>query len=158
MLSRFGLLLNTVVKIRRKEKGYICKMHHIERQNDFRTKNANNSFLSKIWECWTDVDLRIVKLESGGQQLPVIKKNLRKYCFTLEKSSFSLKVLKKICFTQITEYSIVTHLYYPELNQEFRFNQKQKRKISAYPIQPEKHNNFIKKSKLFDLKCAILNR
>ena len=51
-------------------------MRHIERQNDFWTKNANNIFLSKIWKCWTDVHLRIVKLESGGQQLPVLKKKL----------------------------------------------------------------------------------
>ena len=40
-------------------------MRHIERQNDFWTKNANNSISSKIWEYWTDVYLRIVKLESA---------------------------------------------------------------------------------------------
>ena len=40
--------------------------------------------------------LCIVKLESGGQQLPVIKKTLSGNNFNLEKSSFSLKVLKNI--------------------------------------------------------------
>ena len=60
-----------------------CKMRHIERQNDFCTKNANNRFLSKIREYWIDVRLRIVKLESGGQQLPVTKKNLSRNIFNL---------------------------------------------------------------------------
>ena len=59
------------------------KMRHIERQNDFCTKNANNRFLSKIREYWIDVCLRIVKLESGGQQLPVTKKNLSRNIFNL---------------------------------------------------------------------------
>ena len=49
-------------------------MYHIERQNDFCTKNANNRFLSKIREYWIDVRLRIVTSELGGQQLPVTKK------------------------------------------------------------------------------------
>ena len=39
-----------------------CKMCHIERQNDFCTKNVNNRFLSKIREYWIDVRLHIVKL------------------------------------------------------------------------------------------------
>ena len=65
MLYHFGLLLNTVVKIRRKKK--------IILQND--PKKANNKFfLSKICEYWTDVHLCIVKLESGGEQLSIIKK------------------------------------------------------------------------------------
>ena len=52
-------------------------MRDIERQHDFWTENAKNRFFSsKIWEYWTDVHLRIVKLESGGQQLPVFKNNL----------------------------------------------------------------------------------
>ena len=59
-----------------------CKMRHIECQNDFCTKNANNRFLSKIREYWIDVRLRIVKLESG-QQLPVTKKNLSWNIFIL---------------------------------------------------------------------------
>ena len=59
------------------------KMRHIERQNDFCTKNANNRFLSKIREYWIDVRLRIVKLESGGQQLPVTKKNFSRNIFNL---------------------------------------------------------------------------
>ena len=58
-------------------------MRHIERQNDFCTKNANNRFLSKIREYCKDVRLRIVKLESGGQQQPVTKKNLSRNIFNL---------------------------------------------------------------------------
>ena len=92
-----------------------CKMRHIERQNDLCTKNANNRFLSKIREYWIDVRLRIVKLESGGQQLPVTKKNLSRNVFILVKSSFLFKVLKTYVFTQITKCSIVTHLHHPEL-------------------------------------------
>ena len=72
-------------------------MRHIERQNDFWTKYANNRFLSKIREYCIDVRLLIVKLESG-QQLPVIKKNLSRNIFNIEKSSFLLKVLKVLCF------------------------------------------------------------
>ena len=63
-------------------------MRHMERQNDFCTKNANNRFLSKIWEYWTDVRLGIVKLESGGQRLPVTKKNLSRNVFNLENPLF----------------------------------------------------------------------
>ena len=63
-------------------------MRHIEHQIDFWTKNANNRFLSKIWEYWTDVNLRIVKLKSGGQQLPVMKKNLSENSFNLENPLF----------------------------------------------------------------------
>ena len=91
------------------------QMRHIERQNDFCTKNANNRFLSKNREYWIDVRLCIVKLESGGQQLPVSKKNLSRNIFNLEKSSLLLKVLKTYVFTQITECSIVTHLHHTEL-------------------------------------------
>ena len=47
-------------------------MRDIERQNDFLNQKCQQYFfLSKLWEYWTDVHLRIVKLESGGQQLPV---------------------------------------------------------------------------------------
>ena len=67
---------------------FYCKMRHIERQNDFCTKNANNRFLSKIREYWIDVRLHIIKLESKDQQLPVTKKNLPRNIFNLEKSSF----------------------------------------------------------------------
>ena len=66
-------------------------MRHIERQNDFCTTNANNRFLSKIREYWTDVHLRIVKLESGGQQLPVTKKNLSQNILTLKNPLFYQK-------------------------------------------------------------------
>ena len=85
-------------------------MRHIERQNDLWTKNANNKFVSKIWEYWTNVHLRIVRLESGGLQLPVIKKtSLRKY-FQLSKMLFL-----NIRFYPNTDCSIITHLHYPEL-------------------------------------------
>ena len=82
--------------------------------------------------------LRIVKLESGGQQLPVIKKNHSGNKFNLEKSSFLLKVLKTYVFTQITECSIVTHLHYPELKSRACIQPLTEEKISAYPIKPEK--------------------
>ena len=92
-------------------------MRHMERQNDFCTKYANNKFSSKIREYRMDVRLRIVKLESAGQQLPVTtkKKIFPEIFFNLEKSSFLLKLLKTYAFTQITECSIVTHLHHPEL-------------------------------------------
>ena len=59
--------------------------------------------------------LHIVKLESGGQQLPVIKKNRSGNRFNLENTLFLLKGIKTYGFTQITECLIVTHLYYPKL-------------------------------------------
>ena len=43
----------------------------------------------------------MVKLESGGEQLPVIKKNFSANSFNLEKSSFLSKVGKTYIFTQI---------------------------------------------------------
>ena len=39
---------------------------------------------------------RIVKLETWGQQLPVIKKNLYENSFNLEKSSFFINSTKNI--------------------------------------------------------------
>ena len=77
-------------------------MHHIERQNEFWTKNANNRFLSKISKYSTDVHLCIVKLESGGQQLPVIEKISPEIFLTL-KNPLSYLVLKTYVFTQIIE-------------------------------------------------------
>ena len=94
VLNCFWILWSELEEKRR----LYCKMCHIERQNDFCTKNANNRFLSKIREYWIDVCLCIVKLESGGQQLLVTKKNLSRNIFNLEKSTFLLKVLKNICF------------------------------------------------------------
>ena len=73
-------------------------MRQIERQNDFCTKNANNRFLFKIREYWIDVRLHMVKLESGGEQLPVTKKILSRNIFNLEKYSFFIKITKNICF------------------------------------------------------------
>ena len=64
-------------------------MPHTERQNVFWTKNANNIFFIQNLKyngyTMIDVHLCIVKLESGGQQLPVIKKN-RSENITLKKS------------------------------------------------------------------------
>ena len=51
-------------------------MRHIERQNDFWTKNANNRFFIKnlkILDRMTDVHLSTVKLESGVQQFTSYK-------------------------------------------------------------------------------------
>ena len=69
-----------------------CKIRHIERQNDFWTKNDNNGFLSKIWEYWTDVHLHIVNFESGGQQLysSSEEKSVRN-CVNLENPLFYQK-------------------------------------------------------------------
>ena len=57
-------------------------------------------FLSKIREYWIDVHLRIVKLESGGQQLPVTKKNLSWNIFNLEKSSLYWKYWKHMILSK----------------------------------------------------------
>ena len=54
----------------------------------FEPKMPTISFLSKIRKYWIDVHLRIVKLESGGQQLPVTKTNCSGNRFNLEKSPF----------------------------------------------------------------------
>ena len=98
MLSRFGLLLNTVVKIRRKKKGlHYCKMRHIERQND-EPKMPTKGFSPKSENTGHNyVHLNIVKMESRGQPLPVIKKRVSGSSFNLEKSSFVSEVLKT-CF------------------------------------------------------------
>ena len=76
-----------------------CKTRHMERQNDFWTKNANNILSSKIWKYQTDVHLHIAKLKSRGHQLPVMKKNRPGKRFNLEKSSFFfIKSTKNIRF------------------------------------------------------------
>ena len=46
----------------------------------------------------TDVHLRIAKLESGGQQLPVIKQNLSGNSFNLKNPIFFIKSTKNIRF------------------------------------------------------------
>ena len=111
------------------------------------------SFLSKIWKYWTDVHFRIVKMEAGGQQLPVIKKYCSGNRFNLEKSFFFIKSTKTYVFTQIT-------FVLSRIKMKSVFSIINKRKISAYPIQPEKiiFLSKITKIQLFDLKCAILNR
>ena len=125
-------------------------LRHIERQNDFWTKeNANNKFLSKIWECWTDMHLRIVKLESGSQQLPVMKKKIILF----------IKVRKTKVFIQITVCQIITRLHHPEL--KLGASTINKRKDLCIPYTTRKNNILIKKSQkiqLSDLKCAILNK
>ena len=75
----------------------------------FEPKTINNMFLSKFWAYWTDAHLRIVKLELGGQQLPVMKKNLSTNSLKPEKSSFFYKVLKTYVFTQVTG---LVHFYH----------------------------------------------
>ena len=92
-----------------------CKNQRIERQNDVWTKNANNIFVSKIWECWTDVHLHIVSWNQEVNSYQLQRKITRELDLTLKKSSFLLKVLKTYVFTQIAECSVVTHLHYPEL-------------------------------------------
>ena len=111
MLSRFELLLKTVVRIRRKEKVILQNAPH-RTPND--KKMATNGFLSKIREYWINVRLCIVKLKSGGQQLPIAKKNLSLNIFNLE-NPFLIKAQKTYVYTQLTECSIVTRLHHPEL-------------------------------------------
>ena len=98
----FGLLLNTVVKVSRRENFILQNV--LQRMSKWLlNQNCQQKLLLfKIWEHGTDVHLRIVKLESGDQQLPVIKKNLSANSFKIEKSFFSLEVLKTYVFTQIT--------------------------------------------------------
>ena len=80
MLHRFGVAFEYfVVKISRKEK---VKLKWLLNQ-----KMATIG-LSKIWEYRTNVHLRIEELESRGQQLPVIKKNLFESILNIETSLF----------------------------------------------------------------------
>ena len=88
MFSRLGLLVNTVIQIRRKEKVILQNMPH-RMPKLLLTQKCQQYFLNQKSENnWTDVHLHIVKLESGGQQLPVIKKNHSGNRFNLGKSSF----------------------------------------------------------------------
>ena len=57
------------------EKRLDCKICHIEHQNDFWSKMPTIDVLFKICEHWTEVHFHIVKLESIGQQPPIIKEN-----------------------------------------------------------------------------------
>ena len=117
--------------------------------------------LSKIWQYWTDVHLCIVKLESRGQQLPVIEKNCSGNRFSPEKSSFFLKVLKT-CFypnhRMLNSYTFV--LSRIKMKSIFLTINKRKNLCIVYPMQPEKIIFWLKnhKNTVFDLKCAILNR
>ena len=92
--------------------------------------------------------LHIGKLESGGQQLPVMKKNHPGNRFNLEKSSFLLKLLKTYVFTQITECSIVTHLHHPELKSRPYIQPKTKENL-CMPYTARKNNIFIKRSQKY---------
>ena len=105
--------------------------------------------------------LRIVILESGGQQLPVTKKNLSRNIFNLEKSSFFIKSTKNICFYPnhriLNSYAFASfRIKIKSLDSTIN----KRKKISAYHIQPEKMIFLSKnhKKQLFDQKCAILNR
>ena len=69
-------------------RGLYCKIRHIELQNDFWTKNANNIFLSKIWKYWTDVHLCIVKLESGVNSYQLFRKIAPEIDLTLKNPLF----------------------------------------------------------------------
>ena len=70
-------------------------------QNDFWSKNANIRFLFNIREYWTiNVQLRIVKLESGGRQQPVIRKKRSKNSFDHNKMFFFTNSTKNVCFYQ----------------------------------------------------------
>ena len=51
-------------------------------------QNANNIFFIQNLKIMDIVHLRIVKLKSGGQQLPLIKKIWSGNSFDLEKPSF----------------------------------------------------------------------
>ena len=110
-----------------------------EHQIDCGTKNANNRFLSKIWEYWTDEHLCIVKLESGGQQLPFVEKNLSGNSFNLKKSTFFIKSTKNICFypnhRMFNSYTFaLSRIKIKSLDSTIN----KRKKISLYPIQPGK--------------------
>ena len=103
-----------------------------------------------------------VKLESGGQQLPVIKKNLSRNSFNLEKSSFSLKLLKTYVFTQITMLNSYTFAL-SRIKSKSLGSTIHKRKKTLHTLYSLKKIIFLSKKKnnkkiLFDLKCTILNR
>ena len=89
MLSRLGCFWILWSKWEEKRRLH-GKLRYTKRQSDFWAKNANNRFLSKIWPYCTNVHLRFVELESGGQQLPIIKKHLSGNSFNLKKFSFFL--------------------------------------------------------------------
>ena len=84
-----------------KREGYVAKWTTLKAKLTFDFKCQQELFYEH---------LSILILKSGIQ--PVINKNLSETSFNLEKSS---KALKTHVFTRITEYSIVTFLYYPEL-------------------------------------------
>ena len=98
---------------------------------------------------WIDVCLHIVKLESGGQQLQVTKKNLFRNIFNLDKSSFLSKVLKTYVFypnhRMFNSYAFASsRIKVKSLDSTIN-----KRKNSAYPIEPEKMIFLSKNSKKY---------
>ena len=104
--------------------------------------------------------LRIVKFESGGQQLPLIKKKHSENSFNYEKSSFLLKVLKT-CFypnhRMLNSYTFaLSKIKSTSLDSTIN-----KRKSPCIPYTTRKNNIFIKKSQKYrflDLKYTNLNR
>ena len=79
-----------------------CIMHHMKAYMNFDPTKPARVFSPKFKNYWTDVHLHIVKLESGDQQPPVLKENLSRNGFDLEKSSF-IKSNKPYVFTEITD-------------------------------------------------------
>ena len=115
MLSRFGLLLNTVVRIRRKEKVILQNTPH-RMPKCLLTQKCQQYFLIqnlRILDRCAFAHCKIGIRRSTATSYK--KKNHSGNRFNLEKSSFFIKVLKTYVFTQITEYSIVAHLHHPEL-------------------------------------------
>ena len=105
--------------------------------------------------------LRIVKLESGVQVLPVIKKILSGNCFSLDKSSFLIKSTKNIRFRpNLRMLNSYTFALYRIKITSLDSTINKRKNISAYPT-ARKHSIFIKKIakiQLFGLKCTIHNR
>ena len=84
--------------------------------------------------------LHIVKLKSGGQQLPALRQKRPKNSFNHEKVSILPKVIKTRVFTKITECSTATHLHYSKSKSRPKIQSQTKEQVRAYNIQPEKNN------------------
>ena len=116
----------------KKRVGYIakCATFILNAKMTFDPKMPTIGFLSKIWEHWTHVHVCILILESGGEQLWVIKKEQQQQhsenSFNLEKFSFLSKVPKTYIFHPNHR---ILNSYTSTIN---------KRKIPAFTIPPEK--------------------
>ena len=114
----------------------------------FEPKNANNIFF--FIQNQRILDRRAFahcKLESGGQQLPVIKKNCSGNRFNLEKSSFCIKGTKNIRFypnhRMLNSYTFVLS----RIKIKNVFSTINKRKNLCIPYTAGKNNIFIKNHK-----------